>query len=72
MINPVALERISHFNVLKTMQPNQRIQGLRHVVIPTLPKQPASIQLDSGLKFDQAAATTNTGDLQPNVLDEDS
>ena len=72
MLNPVALERISHFDVLKSVQPNQRIQGLRHVVISTLPKQTASIQLDSGLKFDQVAATTNIGDLQANVLDKAS
>ena len=67
VINPVALERIIHFNVLKTMQPKQRTQGLQHVVITTLQKQPESIQLDSGLKFDQAAAKTNIGDHQPNA-----
>ena len=37
-----------------------------------LPKRQESIQLDSELNLDQAAAKTSAGDHQPHVLDENS
>ena len=70
VINPIALEQISHFNVLTVVQSNHESEGMKHILLRTLLKSTESISLRSGAKLTEAASSASV--LQTNELDEES
>ena len=70
VINPDALERISHFNILTVVQPNHESEGMKHILLRTLLKNTPSSSLGSGAKLTEAASSASV--LQTTELDEES
>ena len=64
LINPIALEQISHFNVLRTMAQGERDRGPRHIIVTAVPQTYASLKLESNSDTEQPAKMRDDQDRE--------